>query len=830
MRSFNNAVGLFLLLLITRGAGYAQVGYTVSTVAGSTYSGDAGPAAFGILSQPEGVAVDARGNVYVADAQDHRVRRIASDGTIWTVAGNGVPGFTGDGGPAETARLNAPYGVCLDRSGNLFIADLGNARVRRVSTDGTISTVAGGGTIVPGGDGDGGPAVMARLGAPRNVTTDAANNLYISDFSGQRVLKVDPNGTLTTVAGTGTAGQGADGKLAILAMLSYPAGLAIDRNDVLYIADTGGKKIRKVVRGVISTVGTLSLNVPTGLAMDRLDNLYVADGRAVITRVSPQGAVNAIAIGGGDLAVDAFDSVYASGGHMVKRLGSEPSPLWPAPEAVRLRATAEMCGISRLNAPAGLTRDAAGSIIFADTQNNRVRKLTSQGVLSTIAGTGIANPLPSTHATAVALAGPVSVAFDSAGNLFFVEKSAHRIRRVTPDETISTIAGSDMAGYVGDDGPAVKALLNNPSAIAIDRENNLYIADTGNNRIRKIAPGGQISTVASNLIQPMGVATDKNGNVYIAENGANRISLLTRTGLISTLIDSGTVLMNQPRGLRVTDSGEVVLASSGNNRILKMSLTGEVFAIAGTGIAGLAGDGGPATEAQLSGPLDVELDPDGSIWIGDTGNNRIRKLTPIAAVLPVMLNPLTVIHGGTLREQAVAPGTIVTIFGSGLGPFDGVKGQITAAGALETEVAGVRVLFDDVAAPLFFVQDKQINAQVPYEVAGRADTEVRVMSGDVPKGRVRIPVKDAAPGILTATGGTGQAIATNENGSLNSAGNPAARGSVVTIYATGDGQIGPDAVDGAPAVAAWTGYPVSVDFGDTPENRCMRAALRGPLG
>lgn len=813
MSSFPKSAGLFLLLVTGWSAGYAQVSYTISTVAGSTYSGDGGPAALGILSQPEGVAVDARGNVYVADAVDHRVRKIAPDGTIRTVAGNGLPGFTGDDGPAEAAQLNAPYGVCLDRNGNLFIADLGNARVRKISPDGTISTVAGGGSIVPGGDGDGGPAAMARLAAPRNVTTDAAGNLYVSDFSGQRVLKVDLNGTLTTVAGTGTAGYTADGAAANSAMISYPAGLAMDRADVLYIADTGSKRIRKVYRGVISTVGSLSLNVPTGLAVDRLDNLYIADGRTVVTRVSPQGAVSTLAIGGGDMAVDAFDNVYASGAHMVRRLGSGAVTVVAGSGNSSFAGDGQSAATSRLNAPAGLARDAAGSLVFADAQNNRVRKLSAQGVLSTIAGTGITNPLPSTRPTAVSLAGPASVAFDSSGNLFFAERSANRIRRVSPDDTISTVAGSDVAGYAGDDGPAVKALLNSPAAIAIDRENNLYIADTGNNRIRKITPGGQISTVAAQLTEPMGVATDKNGNVYIAETGANRIRILTRTGLISTLIGSSSVLMNQPRGLRVTDSGELVLASSGNNRILKMSVAGEVSTIAGTGIAGLAGDGGSADSAQVSGPVDVELDADGSVWIADTGNNRIRKLTPVAAPLPVTLNPLTMVHGATLREQAVAPGTIVTVFGSELGPVVGVKGQITAAGTLETQVGGVRVFFDGIAAPLFFAQDQQINAQVPYEVAGHVETEVKVVSGDVVKGSVRVPVKDAAPGILTAAGGTGQAIASNENGGVNSDSNPAARGSVVTLYATGDGQLGPDAVDGVPAVAAWTGYPVSVDFG-----------------
>jgi sugar lactone lactonase YvrE len=227
----------------------------ITTVAGKgsarvqpgAFSGDGGPATEAELNEPVSVAVDHRGNIFIADRDNHRVRRVSPQGVIETVAGSGPPGhynggYAGDGGPAVKAWLNWPAGVAVDRQGNLFIADGGNYRVRRVNTEGIITTVAGGGTKAPG---DGGPATEVRLSA-RSIAVDVAGSLYITDYLHNRIRKVNPDGAITTIAGTGDQGFGGDGGPAAQARLFSPYGLAVDSVGSLIIADSVNYRVRKV--------------------------------------------------------------------------------------------------------------------------------------------------------------------------------------------------------------------------------------------------------------------------------------------------------------------------------------------------------------------------------------------------------------------------------------------------------------------------------------------------------------------------------------------------------------------------------------------------------
>ncbi|WP_443333805.1 NHL domain-containing protein [Streptomyces sp. CB02923] len=266
----------------------------ISTVAGTgtkDFSGDCGPAVSAQLNLPRGVAVDRAGAVYIADSDNHRVRKIAADGKICTVAGTGTQGSDGDGGPATAAQLDGPYGVAVDSTGTLYVTEYNKHRVRKITTDGTISTVAG--TGAKGSDGDGGPAVSAQLTHPRGVTVGRAGELYIVDTGSHRVRKIAADGRICTVAGTGTKGFSGDGGPAATAQLSNPFEVAVDRVGTLYITDFDNHRVRMVTAdGKISTVAgtgtkgsdgddgpaaSAQLNNPIGLTVDRADVLYIAD-------------------------------------------------------------------------------------------------------------------------------------------------------------------------------------------------------------------------------------------------------------------------------------------------------------------------------------------------------------------------------------------------------------------------------------------------------------------------------------------------------------------------------------------------------------------------
>ena len=361
------------------------------------------------------MAVDGAGNLFIADTGNHRIRRVDPTGTITTVTGTGEYGFSGDGGPADQAQLDFPSGVAVDGAGNLFIADYGNHRIRRVDRAGTITTVAGTGRR--GFSGDGGPADQAWLYSPHGVAVDGAGNLFIADQYNHRIRRVDPTGTITTVAGTGECCFGGDGGPADQAQLNDPDGVAVDGAGNLFIADTDNHRIRRVD--------------PTG----------------TITTVAGTGRPGFSGDGG------------------------------PADQAL-------------LRYPSGVAVDGAGNLFIADTSNGRIRRVDPAGTITTVAGGGegaigfIGDGGPADQAR---LGFTFGVAVDGAGNLFIADTGNHRIRKVDPAGTITTVAGTGECCYSGDGGPAVEAVLN-PKGVAVDGAGNLFIADPGNHRIRVLTP------------------------------------------------------------------------------------------------------------------------------------------------------------------------------------------------------------------------------------------------------------------------------------------------------------------------------------------------------
>ena len=273
----------------------------LTVVAGNSrrgYSGDGGPATNAQLFDPYGVAVDASGNVYIADQLNHRIRKVTAAGIITTVAGSGTAGFTGDGGPAVQAQLHYPLNVAVDATGNLYISDLSNNRVRKVSPAGIIVTFAGGGAASPG---DGGLATSAVVSGPSGLAVDAAGVVFVADRYAERVRRISPNGLIATVAGNGTAGYSGDGGTAASAQLNLPSDVTLDASGDLYIADFNNNFIRKVSSaGIISTVPMSAvLNGPSGVALDSSGNLCIADRfNNRILRVTSTGTVSTGAGGG----------------------------------------------------------------------------------------------------------------------------------------------------------------------------------------------------------------------------------------------------------------------------------------------------------------------------------------------------------------------------------------------------------------------------------------------------------------------------------------------------------------------------------------------------
>ncbi|MGP0075647.1 MAG: IPT/TIG domain-containing protein [Bryobacteraceae bacterium] len=743
MVSFHRLVLLSLFgLACIFAADTTPASYTIQTVAGSDDSGDGGSALSAALSQPEGIAVDRSGNVYVADAANQRIRKIATDGSIHTVAGTGVAGFAGDGGPASAAQLNQPYGLAVDSAGNLYIADLGNARVREVTVNGMIQTVAGGGALAAASAGQGGSATIAQLAYPRNVAIDNQGSLYISDFGANQVYRVATNGTLSLVAGTGTAGFSGDGTSALMAQLNAPAGLAVDVTGAVYIADSGNNRVRKVYNGVI--IDVFDTPAPTGVAVDSSGMLYVAAGGYLGSVIQQIPGVTSAR----DVTVDSSGNIYSTSGGFVLEIpassgtvttiaGSGNSPYFGGDGGPATSA--------QMYSPSGIVVDSSGNWYIADTSNNRIRMVTSAGVISTIAGTGAAGSSgDSGPAAAAELNSPHGIAIDSSNNLYIADSGNNEVRKITPAGTITTIAGQ----------------LNNPVSVAVDAQGSIYIADSGNNRIAQVMSSGTASTFAK-ISGVLAVAVDASGNVVAAD--ASQVWSVSENGSATSLITG----LTSASGLAFASDGTLIIADTGANIIRQLSTSGVLTAIAGTGAAGFLGDGGLSLAAELNAPAGIAIGANGMLLLADSGNNRIRSLTPATAAADTPT--ISPVNAASLAAGPMAPGEIITIFGTG---FDPVNTQL---------------LFDGKAATLFYTSATQINALAPSGLAASSNTAMSIVVDGATIASSSVPVAAAAPGIFTVSGATGQAAASNQDGSLNSASNPAARGSVVSIYATGQG-------------------------------------------
>jgi hypothetical protein len=646
MRYFRLVICAGILLLLS-GAASAQQDY-INVYAGGGPNNVAATTA--PVYTPTNITVDSSGNVYFSSEgsnYQHRVWKITkSTGILTIVAGTYYYGYSGDGGLATNAQLYSPKGIAVDYAGNVFIADYNNCLIREVNAGtGIITTIAGITTpnLACGSAGDGGPATSAHVYNPTGVAIDKNGNLFIADFSNQRIRVIScatvtstggvcaansgqTAGDIYTVAGTGTAGYNGDGVAATSANLYYPYGVATDTDGNLYIADQYDQRIRRVACGT----GISGCVLPSG---ETIAFIYTIAGDGTAGYSGDSGAATSAELyypttvsvaNSGDLFIGDYDNfrireascvtTTSTGGACTASTGQTASDIYTV-VGTGGAGYGSGDGIAATSADLyyaiGVAVDSAGDLFIADQDNERIREVPcdvstltctppagdTAKFIYTIAGTGgttfFGNNIPATGAE---LYYPTGVASDSSGNIYIADRSNCVVREVNGGTGIITTFAGTTCGYSGDGGPATSAQLNQPYKLAVDSSNNVYIADTANCVVRKVS-SGTITTFAGK-----GVCG------YLGDGGA-------ATG----------AELYEPDGVAVDNLGNVYIADEYNYVVRKVS-GGNISTFAGNHTYGYTGDGGTATSAEFTYVLDVAVDGFGNVYIADQYNQRIRKV------------------------------------------------------------------------------------------------------------------------------------------------------------------------------------------------------------
>jgi hypothetical protein len=671
-RLFSAVLELLSVFALALGFSTQSRGQNINTVAGGGVP--SGPATATSVPGPTSIVRDASGNLYIAAPDSYYIFKVTTAGTLSIVAGTGIQGYLGDGGPATNATLSGPTSLVFDTAGNLYFIDLN--KIRKIDTTGNITPVAGSGQICPSrlqSCGDGGPANQAQLALPQQVAFDNVGNLYIADTLDHRIRKVDTSGNINNFAGTGIICNGplftcGDGGAASSANLDMPSGVAADALGNVYIADTRDQRVRVVTGGIINKFAGTGKHCPKstnncgdgapalaaylfnpwGLALDASGNLFIAD--------ELDNRIRKVIVSTGQI-----NTVIGSGVQGFSGDGGGP----------RLAA---------LDQPKGVFVDNLGYLV-ADTGNNRIRQ-SSQGTLNTLAGGGTGGD--GAAATAATLAAPNTVAWDSAGNYYIADTANNRIRKVDGSGNISTIAGTGGLGWTGDSGLAVSATLNAPTGVVVDAAGNIYIGDNGNLVVRKVDVSGTITTIAGSgnhciltysrktklaatsllpaLRRTLGV--DGNGNLYIAYYYDHRVRMVDTSGTIKTLAGTGgrghagdggpavNALLNRPYGVAVDSGGNIYIADSQNNRIRCVLAVakgcngstlnvGSIMTYAFNGVKTFAGDGGLARAASQQNPLEVALDPAGNLFVSGGADEVVRRIDAATKIVSTVAGNAT---------------------------------------------------------------------------------------------------------------------------------------------------------------------------------------------
>ena len=534
------------------------------------------------FSSPSGVAVDTNGNVYVADTGNSKIRKITAAGVVTTIA-------------TSLGFISSPLGVAVDSGGNVFVANSGNNKIIKITTTGVSSVLAGGYSSATG------------------VVVDSGGNVYVASPSDNIIWKIIPAGVAVVFAGSGSVGS-ADGTFRA-ASFKYPSGLAVDPVGNVYVADTGNNKIRKISPAAVVGSFLQSFYSPYGVAVDTGGNVYVADtGNNKIQKITLGVGITTLAGSGAEGSADG-NGIEAS-----------------------------------FNSPRGVTVDSGGNVYVADTGNNKIRKITPAGVVTTLAGTGSRGSIDT--GVAATFENPSDVAVDTGDNIYVADSVDHKIRKITSGGAIITLAGSGTIGST--DGTGASASFKYPSGLAVDPVGNVYVADTGNNKIRKITSAGAVTSLAgsgtigsadgtgaaASFNSPNGVAVDAGGNVYVTDLGNNKIRKITPAGVVTTLAGGGTIgsadgtgtsaSFYWPLGVVVEPGGNLYVSEIRNHKIRKITPAGVVTTFAGSGNTGTAD--GTGTTASFNSPTGMSIDSGGNVYVADRDNQKIRKITSVGVV------------------------------------------------------------------------------------------------------------------------------------------------------------------------------------------------------
>jgi len=608
--------------------------WQVSTFAGLGIAGsDDGPANVARFNSPGGIIQDNSGNFFVADTSNHTVRKISLQNSLWVVSTfAGSPGAYGSiDGTGNSARFNLPIGMDMDGAGNLYVSDYANHTIRKITPLQSVSTLAGS----PGNSGSSdGLGASARFNYPRGVAVDGSGNVFVADTGNSTLRELTPTGptvVTSTIAGSVNTCATDDG-IGTAAHFCAPAGLTMG-GSTLYLADASHNVIRKVTpQGSTFEVSTIA-GSPGYAGVD--------DGSGPTARFT--GPYGISVAPSGDLYV------ADTGNHIVRTVTTPAGMVTTFAGSVPVTGNTDGTGAgARFSSPLALASDGQGSFYVADAGNHAIRKVTSTGVVSTFAGSpGNAGSNDGAAATA-RFNYPTGVAVDGAGNLYVADAGNHTIRKVTSSGMVSTLAGSPgQNGSV--DGTGSAARFWSPAAVAVDTAANVYVADPGNHLIRRVSPSGTVITLAgfpqscgssdgtggaARFCYPLGIGVDGSGTVYVADSYNDTLRKVSPSGVVGTLAGTtgsggssdGTgaaARFNVPTSLTLDGSGSIYLTDRENHTVRKITSTGTVTTIAGTARSGVVASG--PLPAKLSFPSGIALTPAGDLVVSSC--NAIVQVT-----------------------------------------------------------------------------------------------------------------------------------------------------------------------------------------------------------